>query len=297
MIFRYVPQQLKDAADSGKLIVFIGAGVSRTMGWNSWWGYAKAKLDYIYQNNFITKEEYSIINIDNISPRQILSICDVILKEHNHPIKDEKQFLLTGAEKYNKIYENIYSLNAIYITTNYDHYLDRLTDNSKVFYNDSDFLVSKLLVPGNVLHIHGGMKSNQSPVITLWDYLARYAHNTNLSNLLKTVFKNYYVLFVGYGLAEYEILEYIISVAERGSKAELRHFLLYPLTDEEKTAEQLYEKYYYKLGVQLLSYEVGPKDKGNYDILDDITAQLVDEIKAHSPYVLDKLKFLDGVEL
>lgn len=295
MIFRNVPQQLKDAGNDGNLIIFIGAGVTRTRGWNSWWEYAKAKLEYLRNKKYITgKECSSIIDMKGISPRQILSICDVILKEKKDIVNDEKQFLLTKEETENNIYENLYRLNAVYVTTNYDNCLDELAGKDKVFYSNDQFLESKLFVPGNVLHIHGGMKADQSPVITLWDYIKQYRYKSNLSNLLNVMFQKYHVLFIGYGLSEYEILEYVVNIAERESGNELRHFLLYPLRDDEKEVEHLYEKYYYQLGIQLLSYEIGLK---NYNILEDITKQLLDEITIRSPYVMKKLEILEGVDL
>lgn len=296
MIFRNVPQQLKDAGNDGNLIIFIGAGVTRTRGWNSWWEYARAKLEYLRNKKYITdKECSSIIDMKDISPRQILSICDVILKENKDIINDEKQFLLTKEETENNIYENLYRLNAVYVTTNYDNCLDELAGKDKVFYSNDEFLESKLFVPGNILHIHGGMKADQSPVITLWDYIKRYRYKSNLSNLLNVMFQKYHVLFIGYGLSEYEILEYVVNIAERESGNELRHFLLYPLRDDEKEVEHLYEKYYYQLGIQLLSYEIGPLK--NYNILEDITKQLLDEITIRSPYVMKKLEILEGVDL
>src|SRR3989304_1321031 len=119
-----IPSEIIRAASRGKLVVFIGAGVSRIIGCSSWEKFALHHLKYLYENKFVNYYEYK--NLAELEARQLLSICRKILEEKKIPPPDINT-LLSGDEglkgKY-EIYENLYSFNAIYVTTNYDEHLD-----------------------------------------------------------------------------------------------------------------------------------------------------------------------------
>lgn len=312
-----LPHNLIHAAQDGKIVFFIGAGVSRLLGGYSWNDYALNKLNYLFKQHIISFHDKK--RLSELDSRKLLSICDILLKEKNISIPSEKDFLINSKQEEDKssdVYQNLYSLNAIYVTTNYDNYLDQMalkTENEndtkkgleknecKVFFLDEDMLISKLLVPGNIIHIHGGMKPEQFPVITIWDYINRYSQNKNLVEFLRYLFKEFCVLFIGYGLAEYEILEYIINVTERnGNKLDgkgIKHFLLYPIFKEDNEFISNYMvKYYHRLGIELLTYEI---DQNGYQELENVVRTLTQKLKnLYGEYHLsDKLKIFEGVPL
>jgi len=305
-----IPKQILDAAHFGKLVVFVGAGASRLVGGNSWAGYANNKLAYLQEKKYISFYEKE--KLSSLPPRKILSICDIIMQEHDDVVDSEERFLIGTKDEACSIYRDLYKFKAIYITTNYDDFLDRIAEETisevktdisnnqrqrKVFFLDDDFTEAKLLEPGNVLHIHGGMKQKELPIVTIWDYLRQYASGSNLADLLKIVFQKYCVLFVGYGLEELEILEYIVNIAERGEDIkEIRHYLLYPTFHSEKNMMEFYRKYYHHLGIDLLSYEL---DQNGYKELADVVACLAEAIepRAGSGGLAEKLKLFDGVDL
>ncbi|MGD0236228.1 MAG: SIR2 family protein [Syntrophorhabdales bacterium] len=123
------------------------------------------------------------------------------------------------------------------MTPNYDDYLDReaqkplpstpsvsedageekratgITARGKVITPKDGLLISGLS-NGNVVHLHGGINDEGSAVITIVDYMKHYERRSRAAVLLETIFREYTVLFVGYGLEEYEVMEFMITKAQ-----------------------------------------------------------------------------------
>jgi hypothetical protein len=100
-------------------------------------------------------------------------------------------------------------------------------------------------------------------IVTIVDYMTHYEPGGGPAVFLEEVFKSYTVLFLGYGLEEYEILEFIISKSHP-RKNELKHFMLYPIFRNEVNLLAFQRKYYADLGIQLIPY---PKDENGYEQL------------------------------
>ncbi|MEM5658025.1 hypothetical protein AAHB50_15195 [Bacillus toyonensis] len=109
------------------------------------------------------------------------------MKENNtKPSLAKDVFKFENNERYKNVYSKLYSINAIYITTNYDECLDQLAlqvensenlkgsidesekinlleNNSKreIVIERSELLESKLK-NGNVIHIHGSVKKKKT---------------------------------------------------------------------------------------------------------------------------------------
>lgn len=71
---------------------------------------------------------------------------------------------------------------------------------------------SVVLVDGGVKFIHGIVDDIENSIFTTKDYLKTYFNGGSaVKDLLGQVFENYTVLFIGYGLSEFAILESIIN--------------------------------------------------------------------------------------
>src|SRR5690606_222666 len=117
--------------------------------------------------------------------------------------------------------------------------------------NQSDLLESKLQ-NGNVIHIHGSVNDENNMIVTLNDYMLHYGslskdNHPELSIFLDRIFNTkYVVLFIGYGLEEYEILEYMLSKVknpEKTRKHYRKHYMLYACFKEDKKLVSLLRKY------------------------------------------------------
>jgi hypothetical protein len=98
-------------------------------------------------------------------------------------------------------------------------------------------------------------------VLTTAHYLERYGHETRSENtclqFLRRLFDGpWSVLFVGYGLEELEILEYVFSrEAKRRSRDERRHTILQGFFSHDAIlAESLTDYFADDLGVTLLAF-------------------------------------------
>ena len=80
-------------------------------------------------------------------------------------------------------------------------------------------------------------------VFTIPQYLTRY-NAREFQDFLTSIFAKYTVLFIGYGMEEFELLDFLIGKYRPGEKIELKHYILKPFkTGEENTLR--FEEYYY----------------------------------------------------
>ncbi len=269
-----------EAAQKGNLLIFIGAGVSRIIGSPSWQGLAKKYLDFVFECGLINYSEYK--HLEKQSSRKLLSICqDLISKDPKHRSFNIEQILEDDVRltpnQYSDIYQHLDNFNCPYVTTNFDGFLDSdLTlqeasiggDASKVnpikktvYYHFSDLQDPSLLKPHDVVHIHGSLHDpkRRSLVLTIKEYFQAYsktknASTTDLPEFLGKLFKEKVVLFVGYGLEEYEILEFIVNNIE--DPTDMRHYMLSPFLEEESNIIPLQKTYYTQLGINLIPYSI-----------------------------------------
>jgi hypothetical protein len=311
-----VSEAILYASSRGKLVVFVGAGASRIIGCPSWKKFSIRYLKYLCDQHCINYYEYE--NLKILDPKKLLSICEQFSVEKNVK-RPELQSFLSGIqeliEKY-KIYEHLYSFRAICVTTNYDDYLDREAEkrsanisapsptpneaaqlnspktNSNVLYYDQDILVSNLM-PGNILHLHGSIKDATSIVMTTPDYLKHYAPGNRAAVLLEEIFNSYTVLFIGYGLEEYELLEYLVSKA-RPTKNEINHYILYPVFKTEANLIKFHEIYYKNLGIKLIPYPIDDYGHEHLAAVTEKWAKQIGPISRPSNFY-DRARLIDEV--
>jgi len=313
----FVPAEIFEAASSGKLVLFIGAGVSRIIGCPSWENFALQQLKDLREKKAINYHEYS--NLKSLDARKLLSVCRSIYKKNNIEPSSMKS-LLKGDEKLIKkftIYNDLYNFKAIYVTTNYDNYFDEVIQrpidkkevvlNSKVdsknhideekqkgkiIYRKEDILISNL-INNSLIHFHGSVNDEKNVVMTIVDYMKHYEHNSEPAIFLKEIFTKYIVLFIGYGLEEYEIIEFLISKSSKG-KNEIRHFMLYPMFEKNKNLLKFYQGYYRDLGIQLIPYSI---DKNGYEQLAIVINKWAKQIGPISrpQRFLERIRLIDEV--
>jgi hypothetical protein len=310
----YRPDQvIKDAAKHGELVVFVGAGVSKLCGSPDWRGFADQVVGKLEKGGVLSfLEAEQLRGLGN--SRRTLSIAMELAKKQDinidfdgilHPAKPNP----VGVE----LYELLSSLRPVFVTTNYDKWLDdngpgelspevrtggesepakRPTQRSKYYLREH--LSSALLAErGAVIHLHGSYTDPNLMVVSLKDYIEHYA-DLRVQAFLNAMFKNYTVLFVGYGLAELEILDYIIRSNEslRTDTAEPRHFLLYAHRSTESVQTGFMEDFFRdQCGVRVIKYCIDAK---GYQEVVEVFKGWNTELDVRDPTTLDLQAHLDN---
>ena len=131
-------------------------------------------------------------------------------------------------------------------------------------------------------YLHGSLLDSEGMVLTTQDYVRHYANDrisgdpvleNRVLTFLENLFKQKTVLFIGYGLEELEILEYVILKARRiraSDQIEAKHFLLQGFFSHEKDLMRSLKQYYLReCGIQLIPFL---RDQRGWDQLLDVLA-------------------------
>jgi hypothetical protein len=319
-----VPAGLRQASKRGNLILFIGAGASQVAGCPGWEGFANGALDWLIAEG---KFSYSQLDqIKHLNPRLKLSLARTLATKSGlaidfrgllHP-KPRKE-LSNGI----KLYSNLFKLANVFVTTNYDEWLDeRIVDESpsarpdttiegkpsvgqmKVIHKKEDLLPAALNGSNTVVHLHGSLLDATGMILTTLDYLKHYANDRRFANpesenrvltFLEHLFKFKTVLFIGFGLQELEILEYVISKAQPqapSSNKEIRHYILQGFYSHQDELKQKLESYYLEFGIQLIPFLL---DMRNFEQLIEVVEDFAKHLPASSPLVSQTIQEMEDL--
>jgi hypothetical protein len=282
-----VPEDIKNAVNNRTLAVFIGAGVSRLVGCDGWESLARKLVDKRRAKQLISYREWDTLYRDS-DHKKAITICFHLLKKNN--LSDlfyaEMKKALNGNEGTPNIYDDIYNLRGLFITTNADTHFDRLFNAPNILYRLSDFREDRLNNT-NLYHIHGSIIDEDSLIFTVLDYMRRYS-NREFRQFLNTIFHKYTVLFLGYGVAEFEILDFILQGMT--DRSHPKHFMLSPYYSGEENILSCEQEYYNDLGINILGYE---KDKHGYHQLIDVLRFWNEEIKQVTGYLHNASRLID----
>lgn len=268
-----VPSTVREAARHGELVVFVGAGVSVLCGSPSWDGFANAVIDQVRQPahlSFLDCEQLRSIS----DPRRRLSIALDLAREARHDVNfDSILHPSAGMETGLEAYRLLRSLRPVFVTTNYDRWFDIAPPSTlSTGSNDSsgvtkykpiygrDKLAGDLLFDrDSVIHLHGSCLDPGSMVVSLRDYISHYS-SPYVQAFLREMFANKTVLFVGYGLAEMEILEYVIRFAKLDGDSAVtspRHHVLYGYRSSEEVQSGFIERFFQReCNIGVLKYKI-----------------------------------------
>ncbi len=261
-----IPENIIQSANVEKLCFFLGAGVSRLIGCKGWKEVAANLIEKCYKLeciNYRIKE--SIIGIND--PKKIITICYNILCDKGHKqafFETISQCLDTDSELYKN--QNVYielstllsQIPAIYLTTNIDSNFDFAFKKSDIVIEEKDFNPKNIFVD-KLYKIHGTIEQPTSIIFTVPQYIQRY-RNQDFSNFLKQIFASCSIVFIGYGLEEFEILDFLVT--KMGEKTVgRRHCILLPYYNDEKYLFDFDKDYFKPLGIEVVGFK--KDDKGH----------------------------------
>ena len=300
-----IPKALRLAALQRKLIPFVGAGVSQLGGCPGWDQFANAALHFFVGKGKLSHAQFD--QIRSLSSRVKLSLA--LELETKHGLSIDFKGLLAPSDKQRKgigdgVYQNLSRLATTFVTTNYDDWLDRtppsviqpsetapsaqLPETSRRrFCKHSEITVENLDVPHAVFHIHGSVHDRESMVLTTVDYLERYSSHridgmadreNPLLTFLQTLFQLKNVFFLGYGLSELEVLEYVVQKAikkETVTNEEPRHYVLQGFFAHEIELARSLDSYFRQFGIGLLPFS---RDQRDWNQLAEVISHFATEL-------------------
>lgn len=303
-------KNLFEAIKNDKLVVFYGAGVSMLAGCASWEQLAhniinKFPLEiYSEQDKVILKE----IAIDE--PKKAISICYHRAKQNKKLLEDvyfntiKLSVIPKNLNAFAAIHAKIFDLNAIsYITTNIDKGIEtiskidlkgkKITDLTTL--GEELGLIDKIK-DGNIFYLHGTIDHIEKTIFTVDSYLNFYSKDSAvITRFLREIFsRKYSVLFIGYSLSEYEILQNIFLAAGGQSKEVdlYNHFLLAPIYSKDLAKFNIEKNYFRIFSVKAIPYFIDHESYGRLQYVLDLLRKTV---RTYRPDVLSVFNDVDKV--
>lgn len=288
-----VPVEVENAAQSGELVVFVGAGISRLINCPSWDSFADSVLQQLVPGGIDYHELSQIKTI--MDPRKRLSIARIVAQKKHMKIDYGAPFRVSLVPE--NVYSYLNSFNSSFVTTNYEKYLSpdsRNADPEKDwrFYTREQLLRVNLDRNGNVVHIHGCVDEPDGMVITTRDYLDHYS-TKEVQEFLRYLFEKKTILFLGYGLEEIEVLEYILrrGGAGKGREERIRRYMQQGFFNAEMELYQLLRDYYREsFATELIGF---PKDYKDYAQQIDILASWSKKLRFADMALADEVAAMD----
>jgi len=291
-----LPDEIRKEVNRDRLVVFIGAGVSRIIGCKGWSELGGELVDACFDENCINYREKVALDREK-NPKKKISIVWHILSEQEQDelfFRTIRKHLQANPQKSERfpIYRELYKLRAVYVTTNVDECFDDLYFKDLIVYRPQDFDAGNI-DRTRLYHLHGTIKDPDSMIFTTRRYLEHYSDpnnsDPNIRRFLGTIFSEYTVLFIGYGMEEFEVLDFLFTKTG-GSSKELKHFILLPMYRGEENILAFEEFYYGDLGIHVISYAI---DDEGYDQLHHVIENWQKEINLSSTFLHDSFEEID----
>ncbi len=320
-----IPEALRIASRRGVLIPFVGAGVSRLAGCPDWNEFADGALKFFIGKGKFSHSQYE--QIRHLNPRVKLSVALSLETEHKLPI-DFRNLLHPKNNPSQGLGERLYShlskLAKTFVTTNYDEWLDQgiafpelspsgsgsisataIRSPRVAVHRIADLTHSNLNLPDTVIHLHGSLADPSGMILTTRHYVRHYANDRDAGRageenrvltFLENLFREKNVVFLGYGLGELEILEYIVLKARSSVPAgneEPRHFIVQGFFSHERELMRSLRDYYLSdCGIELIPYL---RDNKDWHQLVDVLEHLARELPARPPLASQEFLEMDDL--
>jgi len=285
-----IPSEIINAVNNNNLVVFTGAGVSRLkpiecLGWDQ---LANNLIDKCFSAGKIYYKEKESLK-KTIDHRKVITIVYKQFKENEELFWDEMKIALKEKEKIKRenIYEDVIGLRGVNITTNADTYIDEYFSANRIVYEISGFSPNNI-DRTKVYHLHGSINNPDSMIFTLPRYFKLYQAD-EVGPFLRKIFQENVVLFIGYGLGEFELLEYLFL---HNSDKTCRRFALLPYYKGEENLYNMEQTYFDDMGITIIPFAL---DNLGYEQLSVIIKNWRKEINSLSKYAIDSIKEIEDV--
>ena len=217
-------REIRKARDNNKLVIFVGAGISKNSNLPSWSELVKELAEKIQYVPYIKNKETYKFSTD-----EYLKIPQYAFDKDPDDYYQTLTNILKVPTKSNSLNEMIIKLlpNHI-ITTNYDKLIENTDDLNNIQYkvvsSDKDLLISQ----GDhyIIKMHGDVEDLYNIVLKENDYLNYTNNHILIETFIKSLLVDHTFLFVGYSLNDYnlkQIMSWIDYLSSKELVSEFRH--------------------------------------------------------------------------
>ena len=241
----------------------MGAGVSALWGCKKWKEmagslihscYNRGKIDYWTRESLLTKYADS--------PRRLITIAKSILGvDYLSELQSALKVSDDRKAQFPDLFKNLFALEAAYFTTNIDDNLSCLFGTKNIFCDPNEFNQS-MIKPRNIIHLHGVINNpNQSCVDHRRVYCAISSSQFQALLGIHLLNDDYCFLFVGYGVDEMEIIDFMVEKYSAGTKS-LRHsrinrfYILLPFFQNEESLLHYENIYFSQINMSVIPYAI-----------------------------------------
>lgn len=292
-------KRLFEAIEKDNLIIFYGAGVSKLGGCSTWIELTQNVINEIPSSIFSKLQKSVLMEMSLTDPRKCISICNSILKDKNENLKKyfyepiKKSVEPTNINNFVEIHDKMFQLKAkCYVTTNIDRGIEEVNDKlglgGKRIFDltniEKDLDIKQFIRDGNIFYIHGQKDNIEDSIFTSSSYITFYQEKS-IGEFLNVIFGNEFsVLFIGYSLNDYEILQNLFLSISQQKKIQYTHYILTPLFSRDFAKYEVEKEYFKIFSVKTLPYFI---DYDGYEKLNEVLAKLSEIV------VKRRIKFSD----
>ena len=249
-------EDLRTALEREKLVIFVGAGVSRN-----------SKLPTWGQMVQVFAERIGYPSIERLAMEEYIRIpqyfyCMDESEGHSEYYKILRELIPADA-KANILDELIVSLHPRHlVTTNYDNLLDQIAEDYEVIREDKQLL--KGTANQYLIKMHGDIAQAEKLIFKEEDYLY-YSETPRLMEVfLKSLLIDHVFLFVGYSLNDYNLKTFVSWIEYIAQEMKVKDGMHknYFLSSSVHAEKDYLQKYYEGKGLEVINlYHLPPEVK------------------------------------
>lgn len=254
MTFYEMIKDISCALNRKKLVVFVGAGVSKNSGLPTWGQMVQVfaeKIGYPMEGRLATDEyiripQYYYCIDESEGHASYYGLIQSMIPENIHP---------------NLLNYLIASLHPKHIvTTNFDTLMDQVAVGYQIIQEDRDLLTG---ISGHyLLKLHGDIRHPDKLVFKEDDYLQYSETHRLMETFLKSLLIDHVFLFVGYSLNDYNLKTFVswIDYIAKEMKVKQEMHRNYFLSSSHHAGKDYLQKYYEGKGLEVIDLYQLPKE-------------------------------------
>ncbi len=264
-----LPKELIDAVKNNNLVIFVGAGLSvklknqNNLNVGTWWNLVDVLVEHFKKDNFLTAPIEVLLKKKGVEVTEPLNKIEVLSRlpkdERINYLKYKKESLVNAEKPISmemakdfaskhcslntdndfSLHKKISKLFNIIITTNYDNAFELANKNLKTVLIDENIPSEKYTSESILFKLHGSIDKPKTMVVFPRDYAYLYEHmHHSVISYLKTLLIQKSILFIGYGLGDWQISNIFLKTKELLADTSQKHFVIINKEEFEKKKEE-----------------------------------------------------------